>query len=1232
VTALIVPIDVAALCVGRPDTQGDDHGGPAVTLAPIADFSGLPYAAGGKVHNRGPYVSVDVLAEGGPFAGERALGEGIHLHWALPDGLTHARHGADHSAPLDFPAVPDRWLVTRILVDASAPARSALTSWVVESDRLGVTPSAPSGVAQPTVPTAPTPGQNFRYIGQAFPLASWAEQAGAVERLAPLTALGYGEPTFAALYTNSSTVFGFLDTLADVTDLDPARTTVTYHVAGWYAAPGADPLAGVAVDPRANRYDWRWSGAQVPAETVCSGVIDGISWDPARAYLNEQAQPLSVALASTAAEAISALCAAVLDPERFPGAEMLLNALQFGLLARQGEVDGLERLAEAIHAGGFARLNAGLRWEVSDAATATPATVTADGDADADPLPEGLARDLAELNERQQALDALVRELASRREQLFADWHKYLLVTYRPADVPAALRGQGGQVADRLETAVAEITAMTRPGGAIERAAGGIAALADALGGRLRPKLALAPSTDAPRHYRPVDPIVLLAGPDAAPATRHAARSRLAGDGLPCRLDGEVVDAVALAADLVPGSAAVALAATALPGLSALPGGAPAGLLERLLREAILLAPAAAPVVCAAVAAAGGSANPALLDVEATGAALARAATAFVAGQADPQVTHHGSPPDPTLLADWSGTPWLPVRLDWEIEFAPVQFIDPAAGDAPYPPDFLDRFELAADAVELAYAGALPARTQSYSGVAILTPAATVNLTGELERYLQRIDRDDPELAAILADLRGLPVLAQRLTGALEAMLMRDLVLQMPVSDPLAPPPEAFLSAAVAAAVARETALAPLPENSFNPIRAGAMRVRRLRLVDVFGRVRDYVDPAVVVARGLSPPTTTAAPLGTAFLPPRIAQPARLQFRWLAAAGLTPAEAASADPATTPIAGWLRPIWPDRAIAVHRADGTALGDLAVSSDGARVLWTPAPGGRFRPRATIDEVLAGENAELRGFGLAAHNGGDATFLAPFLNAVHDALSFALPSAYRESAEAAVLAGQPLALARASIGLELAGPPAVDQSWTSFAAQVLDGAPADDGGVSAVRFPVRLGSLTRLDDTLVGYWVSLDGVTDYGRFYMPAAKAAGGGVQPPQQDTITLTPTGPTDASTVTILLDPRGSVHASTGVLPVKAIRIPRELYAGALRGVVPVLATRPVLSGDGLLRPRALTLPKLSDGAWSWIGVDGEDWVSTAVIDARSEATLDFTPQRILEGWLRPDTEGGERR
>jgi len=1156
---LVVPIDVEALCVGGPDT--DTQGGPPPTVGPLADFSQLADE---------PYVGRAVAAP--PLAGEQPLAEGIHVHWALPDALTQGLQ--DETGVVDFPAVPNRWLVTRILVPASGPP-PAPASWVVESDRLSTTPQR--GIVQSTVPAAPgAPAPSFRYIGTVTPLAEWSEQPGA-ERLTPLTAVGYGEPTFAAFYPACSAVFGFHDALTDVPEATLQGCTIAYHVAGWYAA--GDPLADAALDPANNPYAWRFDAGPPPNRTLCGGIVHGIAFDPSQSYLGDDIPVPRLALGGSTAEALSALLA-----NELPGldnAEALLNALQFGLLGRDHQIGALERFEEAVHAAGFDSFPGGRLWTIRAADEGEELT-----------LPDQLATPLDELNAQQAAYDAAALELAGMRRQLFLDWCKFLQLT----GAPGYQAGDSGAAAAYLQQ---QATAIGNAAGALTDAASALDGASRALAGMLEESMTLTPEPLAPRYYAASDPVLVLHGEAAQPAFRYG------GDGLgnpqgylACRRDSELVTSIELHAGAVGGSNDVRLAASALPGLGAQPADAPVTVLTAALRDAIFLSPPLQPIVAAAIAAQGGGANPASLDLAGTISVLQAAATAFLDNSTPAVETIAGLPPDGLALKQWTGTPWLPIMVQWEVQLAPLV----ESGD--YPPGVLfNLFGLHADSIDLECTTAPATTPRTLYGSAILTPDAVADLTNEIQQYVAATGADDPDLDDVVTQLTSLPLLSQALSGLTDALLALDPGIQLPVADPAGG--EEALVAAVAAAVAGENAVGALPDNPLTPLRGGSLTIVKLRLVDAFGRVKDFAAPTPVVAAGLTPPGTAAA--GTAFLPPRIASPARLLFRWRAA--IDDGIEMNSHPATSPVIGWVVPDYLDNSIAVYDPDGNAVASFGLSADRRSVLFTPAPGGEFGPTATPADVFSEQQDHLREFGLGLYDDGESARLAGFFDSVRAALALSLPASFKEDAGTALLLGQPLVLARASVKLELAGPLPRDQSWSAFLAAIRNGTAPSTRELESVLFPVVLGSLAQLDDTLIGYWIQdPDGTTDYGKFDSPSAQAVP-----------LFCSLGDDGGETVTLLLDPRGSVHATTGVVPVKSISIPPDQFAGALERIAVTLATRPLLAGS----VPTLPLPGVVDGDWSWVAATRAGWAAQGVADAPLEATLDQAPQRLVEGWLR---------
>lgn len=224
---LLVPVNVEALVVGSSPPPHWITGRPA--------FERLGAALGhlGTSLQREECILTDPPLE-----------PGVHLHWALPDGLTHGvvrRAGG----PPEFPRIPNRWLVVRLWRapgDEHGPLRRR--AWIVESDAIA---SGREGAPWPN-PWGPGQGRGpIVRVGRRHELEKWPGKPHPPH--VKLSALGYGDPAFAAFYPLCREILGLHDDLADVGGL-AAGTSLTYAVAGWYAQPSQDPLH-LAVDDAA---------------------------------------------------------------------------------------------------------------------------------------------------------------------------------------------------------------------------------------------------------------------------------------------------------------------------------------------------------------------------------------------------------------------------------------------------------------------------------------------------------------------------------------------------------------------------------------------------------------------------------------------------------------------------------------------------------------------------------------------------------------------------------------------------------------------------------------------------------------------------------------------------------------------------------------------------------------------------------------------------------------------
>ena len=390
-----------------------------------ADFSRMPFATPERDYNPDTAnLSEEILSPA--FQNHNLnLKKGMHLHWALPDALT--KGGAAGTAE-DYPAVPTRWLVTR------RRNGTVEKQWMVESDYLH-----PIGLENEynsiAFPIDNGNGQPFRYMGRQVDYASWSEDLAA-DRLARLTAMGYGEPSFAAFYPNCHSVFGCFDeevsTQADLADL-------SYQVVGWYSDVSKDPLKVLLdANPGLNdnnyreliseQFAWKVSvqAGDLPVGIAC---FADLQFEVSGSIVNtKRTLPASIAIGNTGTEALSAYLASQLSPGQTKIFEEQLENLLLQTGLQHKDLDLGPRFFEARHEKGFKAESGGSLWEVHSAKE------TEHQEGAALTLPISLSDNLNTLNESQQALDKAVEALQHQKTILFADWYKYMVAAYPPDD------------------------------------------------------------------------------------------------------------------------------------------------------------------------------------------------------------------------------------------------------------------------------------------------------------------------------------------------------------------------------------------------------------------------------------------------------------------------------------------------------------------------------------------------------------------------------------------------------------------------------------------------------------------------------------------------------------------------------------------------------------------------------------------------------------------------------
>jgi hypothetical protein len=1342
----------------------------------MADFSALPYflSDGSTINSQPPtpnLAEAAFAARLGQAAGVVSPGlqapQGLHLHWALPDALTVGRNRDEGT---QFPAVPNRWLVRRL--DAGGNLQK---SWIVESDFLHPldakskptfqAPPSNGGQAVTAWPggkpiTFPTKriqlpngkaGAAYRYMGRALALSDWlAEPATGRDYLNQpafsdytLSAVGYGEPAFAAYYPNCYSIFGFCD-------IDPAlqpATSYEYQVIGWYNEPQRDPLQSpdfTSLKSDADKYqrlatEFQWIVSEAdqkqpfPARTV---LYVSLSLTPQTAGPWSSQGSVSFGIGNTGTEALAALLAtqvAAGQPAAKPMIEDQLEALNIASVLQGVQIDYQANFDQTRHGRGFVGIEAGDLWAIRPkSAPVTSAqqacAAAAAKDSITTQIPDPVAHALDELNGAQEAYYRARQDIVETRYQTFSDWHKFMVAFYSNANWLQNFRVNSDSMRDFTErvdvgplTQKLTATGLLKHQGLVWQCQGAVAATLDLGAGVLTPStfanstlaaqvlLRLKALIDAlnaaglsatweitpqpaARFWRPREPVVLVSGDEAVSTPRHGE-------------DGALPAGVLSIPD-TPGSAAFFNAIGSLKPASGDPG------LQTqkeppwhpiLLEWAVDVSPVTSQRVVNSDAADTLDYTPAFLTGNYTlgnnqvdilpGAPLTLGTRDTYEGRC--VLTPTASTQFNTNITDYlSSVSLYDLRdraADQETGYLDrlIAFYEVKHSTDPPPSNASDKLVwIRSRKPFVDSAGNLFAIADLIAWYATKPVAGANNTFGGWSPAQQAADPVYTALRAASA-LNGLNVLSQALGGFNAALMTREQVLQIPIEDPLASKqPKNFqqLTLDVSQAVGRDHPTAPLSAKVFCPIRSGQLGLNAIRLIDTFGQ--QWNAPLNGAALAISNGYTNPNFPGAVYLPPRFVPPSRLSFRWLAALSGHDGDEVEMNsaPVTSPICGWFLPNNFENSLMVYDSQGQALGSINSLAE-----WAPAPdvNHRIAPaeigdphlrrlirRLVVDSGTPVGEAKIR-----------QDFIAGLLSTIDNALEAIEPANFAQHEALALLIGRPVAIVRAQVDLQIMGQPVdilsgpdsglpggqsfdISKSpyWKSFADQNWDVYAYDWGkfygctynqvnngsclflqpippvnqyartthGFEDVVVPVRIGEHQLLNDGLVGFWKeTADGDLD-NVFHAP--QTIDGLNLPPDvvykpglttpcievfskdsPDNLQLRVQD--DPLELTILMDPRGVVHATCGVLPVQQLQIPALYYAAALKQMGVTFRVGPILTDSEQLHA---ALPKEPGFKWSWVTkLNGSIWQETSdIADATPRAEFFLNPL-LVDGWFR---------
>ncbi len=405
-------------------------------------------------------------------------------------------------------------------------------------------------------------GEPFRYMGRIVELSRKSTEDGVY--YPRLTAVGYGEPTFAAFYPNCYSVFGFFE------EFSGNITGRRYYLTGWYSNAQDDVLMthirnSLPPSDRTDsaklqevlKEDFKWTltlpeNLEFPTRMICyARLIIGAKND------NEPAEVRTVAVGNTGTEAFSACMAKIIgandgnDLKAVREDHFEAMHLVSGLEHRQ--LDVVPKFFEARHEKGFTAVPGGTLWTVRTESTSDSSAQIDDASAGIT-LPEELGHLLNVVNKRQADYERAWQEIESLRVQLFSDWYKYMLCAYPPDEardsypdideVELYIEGNIDSLKEKIKWA--GTVTLTEAGGKIRAEATASSTFAAALAKAINKLQALADSDNragsayrlkqvsGPRYWQPTEPAILLEGSKdsvAKPSDRHGQDGRK-GDGL----------------------------------------------------------------------------------------------------------------------------------------------------------------------------------------------------------------------------------------------------------------------------------------------------------------------------------------------------------------------------------------------------------------------------------------------------------------------------------------------------------------------------------------------------------------------------------------------------------------------------------------------------------------------------------------------------------------------------
>lgn len=1203
--SLIIPMDIRGIYFDKDTT----------VAGPTADYSKLPWKkdANNTVNENTPPLGDTIVSE--PFSdNDITLKKGIHLHWFLPQ-IMSAQFPKQENVEL-----PEFWVVARL--DDSRKLKLS-DAKIISTRYLSPT----NGKVNPHRSNIPIPydlvsnpfRQPFRYLGKTLPFDNFyfnsspikggGQLWGQSDILHPLTGLGFGDPSYFSFYPDSGSVTGFYDDLS--WNSSGKATKASYLVMGSFSLPSEYDQNNISRDElfeisKIAGIEWEslkkifatGSTEEIPeAGNIISKISAAalIEVDLTGTATTPDASNLTFTVGNTITEALSSLIASTNSggiPADKKKIEETLQSIHLKNQLSTLSTDIGPKFHEKRHQDTFQSIHSGTKVIIKPVKE-TEKNSNPLNTSDIQLSSEILAK-LNKVNTLLEDFDQYLHQISDTKRQTYSDWCKYITLKYsatkdntKVQKANLILVKQLASLTDLINTTGLLDWDMIRKNNSLPPQPKFLNTKASEIHDTLADLKQLL-AAENPKwetldiqdnsYWLPSEPQVLIDGLGLSPANVGHDQK----DGV---IALEFADLLELSSNSF----------------------------EKSMKADNYKA---------------GPEYNALQDM------LIGAGDLLRANPGKNKVNEH----------------WNPFVMEWEIEFDPSFTSEDLVAN---PILLKTQFELLESKNELSPKSKSPGNTTTISGRIFLSPSAGVQQSEMLESYLEgelgenwktlittpgSITTTDlvkgvpafpglptvQKIADIYNNTQGKVYLSQSLGGFNEALRMYRTILQPPVVDPLGTKTEISFSEKIETAVGNEARHSPEPENVFLPLRAGSFQVTKLRLIDNWGRYKDAASAELatpLISEALTPviPNPSNA---WADLPPRISQPAKLNFSFLSASKDKNALLFSKNNVNvaSPICGWLQSNHLDGTLMVFDADGTAIGSINEELE-----FFPPPGKQSLPEIT-NEYLQKVVEQIKT--------GTTDFFQDFMSITGSALDMISPENGGEKTGISLFMGRPMAVVRCKVSFDLQGLPSVDESWEAFDELIKNYKYDRSEWAEKVFLPVRLGEYRQLNDGLIGFWREENNDRLGPKFF--------GSVDtlPPSLKTKDVETNHAPDGiqwmnfgkkNYYTLLMDPRAKIHATSGLVPVEYIGLSPDEYTPALKKLYTWFYSGPNLNptiaqdGKKFRNQVRMKLPKEEGWTWSWMSQTGEgNWVEVAGESLSPPVeTAEFNSTNSLrEGWL----------